>query len=701
MANGNFIVTTALKKCLKLTARKKVIQGGTSASKTYSIIPILIDYATKNPRHLITVVAESIPAVRNGAVKIFQDVMYDTNRWIQDHWRSNPMEYKFSNGATIQFTSFDNAGKAKAAGKRDILFLNEANHINFDIADALMVRSNSIWIDFNPDHEFWAHTETLKEPDSEFLLLTYKDNEGLPPEILQELLIRQEKAKTNEYWANWCKVYIDGEIGVIQGAIFQNWSIGEFDNSLPHVYGLDFGFSCFVADTLITTDKGQKRIADINIGDLVLTQNGFNKVLKVHNNGVKKVVEKNIEIDFGLINISCTLEHNFKANNEWKQFKNLQSKDILTTNVISMEKNIKDIQTENIQTISTIKNLLVQKVLLKHLLKYFTLKCGNILKVIFQMVFTFTISTIIHLIILLKTLIVYPVQTTLKYIKVLMATKIEKEIQEALHTQKKIGQVGEQKVLRQFKKKIEYVVLAVANILQQIHIKNIAKRNVYEKQCLLTLNIIKKQIVSFVQKSLTKTNILNKKPAVHSAHIHCQEIKEIKVVREYEAEVFDLTIENEHNYFANGILVHNCDPDSLIKVAVDKKRKLIYASEVLYKTGNSTEQLIDILNNRLQPLKSVVVADSADPRTINDIRQNGLNIYPARKGPDSVRNGIKRIQDYEIIVEENSLNLLTELRNYIWHDKRSQVPIDAYNHQIDPLRYAFDYLTQSALLISK
>jgi hypothetical protein len=564
-----------------------------------------------------------------------------------------------------------------------------------------MVRSNEIWIDFNPDNEFWAHTEVVPEPNTDFLILTYHDNEAIPPEIKKELELKQEKAKTSEYWANWCKVYIDGQIGTLQGAIFQNWSVGEFDSSLPHVYGLDFGFSCFVADTLITTDKGQKRIADINIGDLVLTENGFNKVLKVHNNGVKKVVEKNIELDFGLINISCTLEHNFKANNEWKQYKNLQSKDILTTNVNLMEKNTKGIQTENTQTISIIKNRLVQKVWQKHLLKFFTLKCGNILKVIFQMVFTFTISTIIHLIILLKTLIVYPVQNTLKYIKVLMGIKIEKEIQEVLHTQKKIGQAEEQKVLKQFRKKIEFVVLAVANTLRQIHIKNIAKRNVYERQCLLTLNIIKKQIVLFAQKSLSKINIPNKKPAVQSAPIHCREIKEIKVVREYEAEVFDLTIENEHNYFANGILVHNCDPDSLIKVAIDKKRKLIYAEEVLYKTGNSTEQLIDILNNRLQPLKSVVVADSADPRTINDIRQRGLNIYPARKGQDSVRNGIKRIQDYEIIVTSDSINLIKELRNYVWHDKRSQVPIDAYNHQIDPLRYAFDYLTQSALLISK
>jgi phage terminase large subunit len=384
-----------------MKARKRVVQGGTSAGKTFGIIPVaVIDYATKNPRHLITVVAESIPAVRNGAVKIFQDTMFDTNRWIEDHWRSNPMEYKFSNGAIVQFTAFDSVGKAKAAGKRDVLFLNEANHIDYEIADALITRSNTIWIDFNPDRQFWVHDEILTEADSEFLLLTYKDNEACPPEILSELNIKLGKAYNNpsgdrtdpkniksDYWHNWCKVYIDGEVGTLQGAIFQNWQIGLFDESLPHVYGLDFGFSN--------------------------------------------------------------------------------------------------------------------------------------------------------------------------------------------------------------------------------------------------------------------------------------------------------------------------DPDSLIKVAVDKKRKIIYASEVLYKTGNSTDQLIDILNNRLNPLKSVVVADSADPRTINDIRQRGLNIYPAKKGADSVRNGIKRIQDYEIIVDANSLNLINELRNYIWHDKRSQVPIDAYNHQIDPLRYAFDYLTQSALLISK
>ena len=141
--------TTAINKMMAMTKRKRVIQGGTSSGKTYGIIPILIDYATKNARQRITVVAESIPAVKDGAVKIFKDIMFETNRWIDSHWIGNPMEYTFSNGTIIQFKSFDSVGKAKASGKRDVLFLNEANHISFEIADALMIRSKQTWIDFS------------------------------------------------------------------------------------------------------------------------------------------------------------------------------------------------------------------------------------------------------------------------------------------------------------------------------------------------------------------------------------------------------------------------------------------------------------------------------------------------------------------------------------------------------------------------
>ena len=237
--------TTAINKMLKMTARKKVIQGGTSAGKTYGIIPILIDKSTKQSRLKITVVAETLPAVKEGALDIFKNVMFDTGRWIENNWNASSLTYTFTNGSRIQFKSFDSVGKAKASGKRDILFLNEANHIPFEIADALMIRSKETWIDFNPDNEFWVHKETLKEHNSEFLLLTYHDNEGCPAETIEDLKIKQEKAKTSTYWENWCKVYIDGEIGSLEGVIFNNWNtIDTIPNDARLIgYGVDFGYS--------------------------------------------------------------------------------------------------------------------------------------------------------------------------------------------------------------------------------------------------------------------------------------------------------------------------------------------------------------------------------------------------------------------------------------------------------------------------
>ena len=241
-----------------MKARKRVIQGSTSAGKTYGIIPIEIDYAIKNNRILTTFVAESIPAVKAGCVKIFKDIMHETGRWNESNWLGNPMQYTFSNGSIIEFKSFDTIGKAKAAGKRDRLFLNEANHIPFNIADTLMIRSKITTIDFNPDNEFWAHTEVLPEPNSEFLLLTYLDNEGCPKETVEDLEIKMDKAFYNRfgdwnevsnikstYWANWCKVYVRGEIGSLEGVIFNNWKL--IDNIPPDArligYGCDFGYS--------------------------------------------------------------------------------------------------------------------------------------------------------------------------------------------------------------------------------------------------------------------------------------------------------------------------------------------------------------------------------------------------------------------------------------------------------------------------
>lgn len=253
--------TTAINKILQMKARKRVVQGGTSAGKTYAIIPVLIDRALKSPRLKITVVAETLPAVKEGALDIFINIMNDTNRWVDSNWNASSLTYTFGNKTRIQFKSFDTVGKAKGSGKRDILFINEANCISFEIADALMIRSKETYIDFNPDNEFWVHTEVLPEPNSEFLLLTYEDNEGLPPETLEDMLIKKLKAFhdcslpndllfdpkniKSGYWANWWKVYGLGQVGNLEGVIFTNWD--EIETIPPEAklvgYGLDFGYT--------------------------------------------------------------------------------------------------------------------------------------------------------------------------------------------------------------------------------------------------------------------------------------------------------------------------------------------------------------------------------------------------------------------------------------------------------------------------
>lgn len=241
-----FTRTTAVNKLLSLTKRKKVIQGGTWAGKTYGLMSVIIDYIIKTPGQTCTVVAETIPAIKKGALNDFKSIMQDTNRWNESFYNGTDRLYTFSNGSTIEFNSFDSVGKAKAAGKRTDLFLNEAPYIPFEIADALIGRtSGNVWIDFNPDFENWVHQEIVPNDDCDFIILKYDDNEALPESILNELKLKQEKAKTSQYWANWCRVYIDGLIGNLDGAVYQNWKqIDELpkDATLLGI-GLDFGYT--------------------------------------------------------------------------------------------------------------------------------------------------------------------------------------------------------------------------------------------------------------------------------------------------------------------------------------------------------------------------------------------------------------------------------------------------------------------------
>ena len=240
-----FVYTSALRKIRKMKSRIKVIQGGTSASKTFSILAILIDKAIKIPNLEISVVSESIPHLRRGANKDFLKIMKDTGRYIPSHYNKTLLRYEFTNGSYIEFFSADDESRLRGA-RRNILYLNESNNINYDAYLQLSIRTDGdVYLDFNPTARFWVNTEVIGQPDTDYLILTYKDNEALSDEIIKQLEQSREKAKTSTYWENWCRVYLDGEVGQVEGTIYKDWETIDLIPEEARLigYGLDYGFS--------------------------------------------------------------------------------------------------------------------------------------------------------------------------------------------------------------------------------------------------------------------------------------------------------------------------------------------------------------------------------------------------------------------------------------------------------------------------
>ena len=242
---SDFVVTSAIKKLYKLKKRKKVIQGGTSAGKTFGILPILIDKALRQPNLEISVVSESIPHLRRGALKDFLKIMLMTGRYKDYQFNKSTLKYTFSNGSYIEFFSIDQEDKLRGA-RRNILYVNEANNVYFESYNQLAIRtSGDIWIDFNPTNSFWAHTELVGQEDVDYITLTYKDNEALPDTIIKDIEAAKVKAESSSYWSNWWNVYGLGQIGSLEGACIPDW---KEINTLPEdarllCMGMDFGYT--------------------------------------------------------------------------------------------------------------------------------------------------------------------------------------------------------------------------------------------------------------------------------------------------------------------------------------------------------------------------------------------------------------------------------------------------------------------------
>jgi phage terminase large subunit len=236
----SYQITTATRKIKALNKRIRAVAGGTSASKTISILIYLIARAQHDKTPTLTsVVSESYPHLRRGAMRDFQNIMQEQGYFKDDLWDKTNSTYTFETGSKMEFFSADQPAKMRGA-RRDRLFVNEGNNIQKEAWEQLLIRTKEFaFIDWNPTQEFYMYEEYIDQrPDVDFIILTYKDNEALSDDIIREIEMR----KSNK---NWWRVYGLGLLGEVEGKIYKNWVAID---SIPHEarlegYGLDFGYS--------------------------------------------------------------------------------------------------------------------------------------------------------------------------------------------------------------------------------------------------------------------------------------------------------------------------------------------------------------------------------------------------------------------------------------------------------------------------
>lgn len=225
----------------------KVIQGGQGAGKTYAIMTILVGYCESYCDSKVTVAGPSYPHLKDGAISDLKNILKESGRWDEDRWNKSELTYTFINGSELQFRSFD---KISGRGpRRDVIYVNEADALTFETFEAIANRSKDFAIiDFNPVAKFWAHEELVEKQSkrTSFLILTFEDNEALPPQERDN--IESHRPKPGEEPSNWWIVYGTGQIGSLEGNIYQGWEEAYPDKIRTKSgqlirYGLDFGFS--------------------------------------------------------------------------------------------------------------------------------------------------------------------------------------------------------------------------------------------------------------------------------------------------------------------------------------------------------------------------------------------------------------------------------------------------------------------------
>ena len=293
--------TTCFNKIAALTKPLRIIQGGTSGGKTFSILLYLIYFSLK--RELtISIVAESVPVLKRGAYKDFISILKSLDLYNEKNHNLTDRKYQLGK-SMFEFFGADNPDGLRG-GRRNITFINEANNVSFDAFQELNVRTKDFtFLDFNPTAPFWATTELIGQENVDHLIVNYKDNEFLEQKIIDEIESWEIKGATSEYYANRFKVMGLGLMAQQSGAIFTDWK--EIDELPPDAQllgsGLDFGFTQdptslisvyrYNGELIVDEKLYQKGLLNSQIANLVKQSDSKNAVIYADSAEPKSIAE--------------------------------------------------------------------------------------------------------------------------------------------------------------------------------------------------------------------------------------------------------------------------------------------------------------------------------------------------------------------------------------------------------------------------
>jgi phage terminase large subunit len=604
-------------------------QGSTRSSKTYSAAQLLSLVIPHKERKEISVVSPSLPHLKRGARRDFLNVLESSGIFKEDNFNRTDNIYHYSNGSYIEFFGADDAGKVRGPG-RDILFVNEANLLSYDVYVQLAMRTReTIFLDFNPADEFsWVY-DVADKPGNILIHSTYKDNPFLTQEQINEIESLQDADE------NLWKVFGLGLRGTSSETIYTHWKECEVLPLKGELFmGQDFGYNvpsalalcetyeganyvhemlyqtklttaelieeykrmnisktieifcdnaepktiqelvnagynakpadkdvtegirkvkgmplyitkdsvnllkeirsykwkvdkdgkvldepvkfndhCFVGETIIKTIDGDKKIIDVKEGDFVLTSQGYKKVLIKWNNGKHLVNKFVMHFDMFDVYLECTPNHLIKTGSGWKQIQELQSGQTVYLNSSLMEGYTNYIQKKD--TLVAIDG--------ECMLMY-----GKKITAKSQKDSMFIIRIKIRGITGSKILKSKKVQSTCLII-------LRRELSKTRNG------------LNHFRKKESKALLNGINQKKELNgIKNTQKVLISERWN-----------TGQVYVKCAKKNMLKKQRSTNSA-ILTVKLNSLEKLEETKKTVYDLTVEGAHEYFANGILVHNC-----------------------------------------------------------------------------------------------------------------------------------------------